>query len=359
MLAELPELCLQSPPQLSVAVKPHQGRLFERSPFPKDGFTEVINTAIRYPVLTFEQEQLLFRYREQRITPRKGREELMSTIIGQGIYDVDVYEGMERLIDESCNAEDAIARAHQRLVIAIANKFSKGLLPDKVSEGNVALAESIKKFDPKLGNRLATFAYRRIAWKIRQLLIGNYVDLNEDGEMVAVLSLEKMSDEGINLYDRIPDDTDIEQEVIEAEDLVEEGKVIDFVRGVVSSRLSRLSERERFVLKENLLRGEGEERELSDIGRELGLSRERTRQIKKEGLAKIEKDEDIKRAALVAGFTLGSEGVGNKKATTKDRVFACLDRGIESPNFISSELGVSLSRVVYLKRAYRKEKTKD
>lgn len=62
-------------------------------------------------------------------------------------------------------AMEKLVKAHMRLVVAIARKFSNYGFPlmDLVSAGNEGLTKSIHSFKPELGNRLSTFAM----WHIR------------------------------------------------------------------------------------------------------------------------------------------------------------------------------------------------
>tara|TARA_Y100001960_G_C14756707_1_gene871647 strand:- start:733 stop:1599 length:867 start_codon:yes stop_codon:yes gene_type:complete len=66
---------------------------------------------------------------------------------------------------QSKRAEQALTRAHLKLVVKIAHSYSGYGLPlaELIQEGNIGLLSAIKKFDPETGYRLSTYA----SWWIR------------------------------------------------------------------------------------------------------------------------------------------------------------------------------------------------
>jgi len=67
---------------------------------------------------------------------------------------------IEALIDEADAVKSLIITANLRLVVSIAKKFVSAelLFEDLVSEGNLALMRSVEKFNFALGNRFSTYA---------------------------------------------------------------------------------------------------------------------------------------------------------------------------------------------------------
>lgn len=63
-------------------------------------------------------------------------------------------------------ARDMMIRANLRLVVKIANDYSRLGLPlaDLISEGNIGLMKAVERFDPAKGGKLSTYA----AWWIKQ-----------------------------------------------------------------------------------------------------------------------------------------------------------------------------------------------
>jgi RNA polymerase primary sigma factor len=69
---------------------------------------------------------------------------------------------------EAWEARDRMIRANLRLVIALAKRYrGRGMsLPDLVEEGNVGLVHALEKFDPGMETRFSTYA----TWWIRQAI---------------------------------------------------------------------------------------------------------------------------------------------------------------------------------------------
>lgn len=67
---------------------------------------------------------------------------------------------VEALLDEADTVKSLIITANLRLVVSIAKKFVSAelLFEDLVSEGNLALMRSVEKFNFALGNRFSTYA---------------------------------------------------------------------------------------------------------------------------------------------------------------------------------------------------------
>ena len=112
-----------------------------------DSFSQYLKEASRYPLLNKNQEILLARQvqiwlHDPDATPRQKK-------AGQRAY--------QKLIN--CNL---------RLVVSVAKRFSgrikRSEMLDIVQEGNCGLAHGIKKFDPERGYALSTYVY----WWIRQ-----------------------------------------------------------------------------------------------------------------------------------------------------------------------------------------------
>lgn len=73
-------------------------------------------------------------------------------------------------------AAKKLVMAHLRFVVRIAQGFSGyGLaLADLIQEGNVGLMKAVKRFDPKIGVRLVTFAVHWIKSEIHEFILRNW-----------------------------------------------------------------------------------------------------------------------------------------------------------------------------------------
>lgn len=114
-----------------------------------DGFTQYLNGIVRYPLLTKQQEIMLARQVQVWLTTP---------------------EPTPRQVKQGTRAYHKLINCNLRLVVSIAKRYvpraRRTELFDIVQEGNIGLAHGIKKFDPERGYALSTYVY----WWIRQAI---------------------------------------------------------------------------------------------------------------------------------------------------------------------------------------------
>jgi RNA polymerase sigma-32 factor len=243
-------------------------------------------------------------------------------------------------------ARKALVRANLRFVVAIALSYRRyGIrVADLIAEGNLGLMIAAGKFDAERGTRFVTYAGYWIRALILDLIvrastmvgagsgplrsklffrlrrerarIGNLVpDAQERNALLAQrfeTSEEKMEemlrrldardvsldqpihpDSGVSMVDALEDDDGVSPEVATAIHETD-GRV----KERLASALSRLDDRERYIMKQRYMGDE--EVSLAEIGRELGVSRERARQLEARAKQKLREQLDDLALDLVA-----------------------------------------------------------
>lgn len=124
----------------------------------KDTIGLYLKEVSRVPLLTAEEEVEL----AQRIERgRMAREELAKGRVG-----AKRRKELRRLIEDGWAAREHLITANSRLVISVAKKYMGRGVPflDLIQEGNIGLIRATKKFDYRRGHKFSTYA----TWWIRQ-----------------------------------------------------------------------------------------------------------------------------------------------------------------------------------------------
>lgn len=225
-------------------------------------------------------------------------------------------------------ALEKLVNANLRFVVSVAKQYqNQGLtLNDLINEGNVGLVKAAQKFDETRGFKFISYA----VWWIRQSIMQALAEqsrlvrlpLNKVGSLSkikkAMIQLEQEYDrepslEELSIFLQIPQreieqtlklssrHTSLDAPLIEGEssslsDVLQNDNAdfadshleyVDSLRKEMERSLSTLTFRQREILK--LYYGIGLENPMSleDIGEELGITRERVRQIKDKAIIRL------------------------------------------------------------------------
>lgn len=244
------------------------------------------------------------------------------------LLSADDEKELAHLIGEGdTRARDRMVRANLRLVVNIARGYTgKGLsLQDLIEEGNLGLLRAVEGFDPAMGTRFSTYASYWIKQSIKRALINSAKTIRIPAYMVELLSKwrrasSRLAEElgrtptpeevarvlglpkkklpivkkAIKIYNSTPQtdqseagwslgDMVMDERMKTPEDELVEHDVLDHVRRMMKT----MDTREATVLKMRFGLEDTDPHTLKEIGEELGLTRERVRQIETEALKKL------------------------------------------------------------------------
>jgi RNA polymerase primary sigma factor len=239
----------------------------------------------------------------------------------------EVVKHFEQIRERARQATNHMIKANLRLVVSSAKRYIGWGVPlsDLIQEGNIGLMQAVHKFDHRRGYKFSTYAIPWIWQAINRAvddqsrlvrLPGHVVDdltklararknlaqklgrqpiekelASETGlPSKKIESLLKLSsgvpvsldtpvgEDGSQLGDFIADQTIVQPE---------EQSTASLLREELSKTLESLTPRERRIIELRFGLGNEYGRTLAEVGTELGLSKERIRQIEKEALAKL------------------------------------------------------------------------
>jgi RNA polymerase sigma-32 factor len=238
------------------------------------------------------------------------------------------------LRDGDLVAAEHLIRANLRYVVAIALTYRRYGLPlaDLIAEGNFGLVHAVSKFNPERGTRFVTYAaywvraymlnYVIRSWSMvgvgsgplrsklffrlrrERARIANLVgDSDQAEKMLAerfgesqekIMSLaNRLEARDVSLDARLFDDGSVamvdtlESDAPSQEDTVANGQSRDLIKENLRAALTELDPRERFIVEVRMMADVDDALSLAEIGRRLGVSRERARQLEARAKRKL------------------------------------------------------------------------
>jgi RNA polymerase sigma factor (sigma-70 family) len=231
---------------------------------PKDAPPELASL-YQLPLLNKEQEQHLFRKMNflkhkakqlrSRLDPAQARSQQLGAI--------------EDLQNQAIAIKDQLISCNMRLVVAIAKRHAAQTdnFFELLSDGNMSLIRAVEKFDFSRGNKFSTYA----SWAIMKNFARSIPEENRRRERY-VTGHEEM-------FEIAPDNRSDEQEILSS---VEQKKV------QVNRLLQYLEPREQEIIRMRAgLDNYTEGMTLEEIGHQLGITKERVRQLNVRIMAKL------------------------------------------------------------------------
>ncbi|KOX28781.1 RNA polymerase sigma factor SigB [Saccharothrix sp. NRRL B-16348] len=255
--------------------------------------------------------------------------------------DAERHRALRTVAEQGRRAKDHMIRANLRLVVSVAKKHSFRGLPmlDVVQEGNLGLIRAVEKWDYAKGFKFSTYAVwwvrqaieRGLAEQTRTIRLPMHVheevgklrkaeqrlrletereptadEIAEAAKMpvARVVELQAASRTALSLETPIGDDggasvADLieDAEAVDAHEAVEQQEVSEELRALVGT----LPERQARILTERYGLADGRARSLQELSEELGLTRERVRQLEKESIRMLRDPERNQALLALAG----------------------------------------------------------
>ena len=273
------------------------------------------------------QVPLLTQEEEIELAKRMERGRMAEKELRKNGLDPERRRELQALVEDGLAARDHLIRANARLVISVAKKYiGRGVsFLDLIQEGNIGLIRAANKFNYRLGHKFSTYA----TWWIRQAVTRAIADQSRtirvpvhmgdqinrlmrvshrltqelgrepsSEELAQAMDIPTQKAEQMITFARRPLSldmpTDDEEESALGDFIEDESAVVpveavsaSMLRDVIMEILQELPPREVRVLQLRYGLLDGETYTLEEVGKKLGVTRERVRQIEAQALSRL------------------------------------------------------------------------
>ena len=271
VLSDLPPPLVESPQKKRSNVRkaPEQPDFVEidRGTAESSGLPPYLAGLYKIPLLSAEQELHLFR----KMNFLKYKASVLRDSLDTQHPKAPLMQQIEKLYDKAITTKNEIVSANLRLVVSIAKRHVGPYSDffDLVSDGNLSLIRAVEKFDYSRGNRFSTYA----TWAISR-------------NFAKTIPAEKRHRDRFSLGEEELFEATIDnrsnlmlEEQFQAEREVQVGRL-----------LHELDEREQRIIISRFGIGQTDDPlTLNEVGDEIGVTKERVRQIEVRALAKLRK----------------------------------------------------------------------
>ncbi|HEX4592016.1 MAG TPA: sigma-70 family RNA polymerase sigma factor [Gemmataceae bacterium] len=215
------------------------------------------------PLLNKEQEQHLFRqmnFLKHKVRKVIDRFRNPDGTVNPAKVRIEDLEAIERLQEQATAVKDLLISCNMRLVVSIAKRHSGQTdnFFELLSDGNMSLMRAVEKFDYGRGNKFSTYA----SWAIMKNFARSIPEEKTRKERYVTGRDE--------LFDVAPDNRTDEHELL---------STAEQAAFRVNRLLEHLTPRDREIVRLRAGLDGSEPKTLEEIGKELGITKERVRQL--------------------------------------------------------------------------------